>query len=477
MEAQPLALLVILATRIFAGANIAPPLGAGGIMLLELGLIWWAMLVEYLTRRVFTKDSSNALQFSGWIIALAVLIGPYAPSLLQGQDIGQALIVLALITWLWRRGIADTQLGFEYNRVALAFKIGFGIILGMLFIVTVSAGLPLLRGALPTALPIFFLSGLIAISLVRLGTLRAARSGADDAHTDPARSWLLALSIFGAALIALVLIIEAIFSFSALEAIVITLAPMWSAISTGLYWLLYGLVFLLSPIFYLVSFIMGFLHETPAKPIQLPGSPVANRHIPPSSTTTAIIAQVIAVGRWVVLALILIAIFVIVVRTMRHWLRSNDDGGVEEIRERLDARSLLAERLREWRNRRRRQTAPGVALETLDPLSARARYRELLQEIALTSETLARSPAETPHEYQRRLQRHLRQHATNAQATPGEAAPTTPAILDTLTTAYAGERYGGKQTSDLQRRRLQDWMPVLLSRITGKPPRRGSSTK
>jgi len=471
MEAQPLALLVILAARIFVGTN-APPLGAGGITLLELGLIWWAMLVEYLTRRVFTKNSANTLLIVGWVAALAVLIGP---ALLQGQGIVQALILFVLITWLWRRGIAHAQRGFEYNSVALPFKIGFGIVLGALLIVTILPGLPSLRAALPTALPIFFLSGLIAVSLARLGTLRLARASADEAHTDPTRSWLLALTIFGTMLIVLVIIIESIFSFSTLEAVVTALDPVWSASLTVLNWLLYGLVFLLSPIFYFVSFIVGLLRETPAKPIQIPTSPIPNRRAPPTAATTAIIAQVITIGRWVLLALILLAILFIVVRTMQRWLRNSDDGGVEEIREGLDARSLLAERWRAWRNRRKRQAASGPALEPLDPHSARARYRALLQETAQTSEMLARSPAETPNEYQRRLLRHMQQHAPGMGTSPAqaaEAAPPVATMLESLTRAYAEERYGGKATSESQQQRLQDWMPHLLSRITGKARRR-----
>ena len=464
MEAQPLALLLILATQLFVGSN-TPPLGAGGITLLELGLIWWAMLVDYLTGRVFTKNSANTLLIVGWVAALAILIGP---GLLQGQSIVQVLIVLILITWLWRRGIAHAQRDFEYNSVALPFKIGFGIVLGALFLVTVLPGLPSLRAALPTALPIFFLSGLIAVSLARLGTLRAARTRADEAHTDPTRSWLLALTIFGTALIVLVIIIESIFSFSTLEAIVTALDPLWNAIGTIVNWLLYGLIFLLTPIFYLFGFILGNRVRFP--PVNPPSNQLAKRPITPSSHTTAVVTQLIAVGRWVLLALILLAILVIVVRTMRRWLRLHDDGGVEEIREGLDARSLLAERWRAWRNRRRRQAMSGPTLEPLDPLSARARYRELLQETALTSEMLARSSTETPNEYQRRLLRHVQQHAPG-MTTPAEAAPSAAAMLEMLTSAYADERYGGKQADESYRRRLQDWMPRLLPKITGKTRR------
>jgi hypothetical protein len=463
MEAQALTLVLILATAIFAGTN-TPSLGAIGITLLELGLMWWAMLVEHLTRRhVFTKNSTNTLLIAGWVAALAALI---IPALLQGQSIVRAVILLILTTWLWRRGIAHAQQNFEYNSVALPFKIGLGIVLVALFIVTIMPGLPSLRAALPISLPIFFLSGLIAVSLARLGTLRAARTRADEAHTDPTRSWLLALTIFGLALIILVLIIDSIFSFSTLEAVIIALDPLWNAIGTIFYWLAYGLVFLLTPIFYLYGLLIGKNVRFPPPP---GGKPPKNS--PPSTHTTAIMAQTIAVGRWVLLAVILLAIFFIVVRTIQRWLRRHDDGGVEEIREGLDARSLLAARWRDWRNRRRRQAASGPTLEPLDPLSARARYRELLQEAALTSESLARSPTETPGEYQRRLLRHLQPQALNARTVSTEPPLPDAAILNALTTAYADERYGGKQTNESQRQRLRDWLPRLLSRMSDKARR------
>lgn len=464
MEAQPLALLLIMVTQVFVGSNTAA-LGAGGITLLELGLMWWAMAVEYLARRnVVTKNSTNTLLIAGWVAALAALI---VPALLQGQSIVQAVISMILITWLWRRGIAHAQREFEYNSVALPFKIGLGIVLGALFLVTILPSFQSLRAALPTALPIFFLSGLIAVSLARLGTLRAARTRADEAHTDPTRSWLLALTIFGLALIVLVLIIDSIFSFSTLVAIVTDLDPLWNAIGTIVYWLLYGLVFLLTPIFYLYGLLIGKNVRFPPPP----GGKAPNRNPPPSSHTTAIMSQAIAFGRWVLLALILLAVFFIVVRTIQRWLGRHDDGGVEEIREGLDARSLLAARWREWRNRRRRAAVSGPTLEPLDPLSARARYRELLQKTALTSEVLARKPSETPDEYQRRLLRHMQQRLLDAGITAAENGPPTEAILNTLTAAYADERYGGRQTNESQRRRLQDWLPRLLSRMSDKTKR------
>src|SRR5207253_6240434 len=122
--------------------------------------------------------------------------------------------------------------------------------------------------------------------------------------------------------------------------------------------------------------------------------PWSERNIPP---------EILAIGRWVFLALILIIALLVVRASLQRWRARSDDEGIEEVREGLDARSLLSERWREWWNRRRRRRNAVPPLELLDSTSARARYRELLQALAASKDELARAPAETPAEYEARL--------------------------------------------------------------------------
>jgi hypothetical protein len=458
-----LALIVI--TQVFSAGTALSPIGVGGIILLEVALLWYALFTEYLARRAGRRQRAFWLHLIGWIVAIALLIGPYAPSLLKAQDILQALILLALITWLWRHGIANAQIGFEYNRISLSFKIGFGMVLGALLIATAVPLFSALRSTLPAALPIFFLSGLVALSLTRLGVLRAARS-TPGSHADPTRSWLLALTILSAGLIVLVVIVESIFSFSDMEAIVTALNPLWNAIGTVVYWLLYGIVFLLSPIFYLVSFIFSVLHGSSQPPKVHISSPISAKI--QSNHSQALIAQAAGIGRWVLLALALFVIALLVVATVRRWFMRSHDEGIEEVREGLDARSLLMRRLREWLSRRRRQAEPGITLEPLDPMSARARYRELLQKITLADELLTRRQSETPDEYKGRLNAALRGQPQTTQESGDAVSPIPSTMLDLLTHAYEEERYGGKPTSAARQAHWQDWMPQLLQRLTGK---------
>lgn len=113
--------------------------------------------------------------------------------------------------------------------------------------------------------------------------------------------------------------------------------------------------------------------------------------------------ELLTIGRWVFLALVLLVTILIVRASLRRWLVRGSDEGIAEEREALDGRSLLGQHWRDWWERRRKRANRTMALEPLDPTSARARYRKMLQAVAAAKEDLARRPAETPAEYEARL--------------------------------------------------------------------------
>lgn len=468
MEAQPLALIVAVLTLVFTGTLTGMLLGVGEIALLELGLLWWAMFVENRSRRASRSGGSARLHLVGWLVALAVMVGLLLPSLIRAEDIFAALIATAVVTWLWRRSMYYVQIRFEYGSLATSFKVGFGVLLGVLLLV-IAFPLPSLRDALALALPIFFLGGLVTLSLARLGTIRNNRRALAGSQADPTRSWLFALTLFGALLTVLVLALESVFSLASFELTLNALAPVWNALGTLLGWILYGIIFLvLSPIFYLISWLIGLItHGTTAQQPQkigLPRSPFQQQGpaqiIPP---------EVLTIGRWVFLLVAFIAILLLVRAALRRWFMRVDHEGIEEVREGLDARSLLGDRWHEWWNRWRHKTHEGVMPEPLDPSSARARYRELLQAVASARGNLARTPAETPAEYEQRLLAYLESRATGSQNASHPTGEQTDAqILDELTRAYTLERYGGRQTDERKRTQMRAWVPHLMLRLTGK---------
>jgi hypothetical protein len=160
--------------------------------------------------------------------------------------------------------------------------------------------------ALQGVFPLFFLSGIVSLSLARLGRIRATHSP-DGFQADPSRAWLLALTALGGVILVLVMLVNALFSFSSFEWLLGLLTPVWNALGTLIGWLLYGIIFLLTPLFNLASFLFGLLVHAPASqssqnvhpgksPLQNPQGP---HTLPP---------ELITIGRWVFLALLFLLV-------------------------------------------------------------------------------------------------------------------------------------------------------------------------
>ena len=186
MEAQPLGLagvlILFLFTRTFAVSELTPL----SIAILMLGLLWWAMGVEalLLKGRVRKREHLLALRVLGYVGALAIFVGPQGGGLLSGETLPGVVMTLAVVTWLWRRTMLRARRGFEYGQLALSFKISFGVLLGILLVALTLPQGNLLLTMLEGSLIVFFLSGLVTLSLSRLALLRHTRRP-DGSQADP----------------------------------------------------------------------------------------------------------------------------------------------------------------------------------------------------------------------------------------------------------------------------------------------------
>src|SRR6266702_7081695 len=313
MEAQPITLVIALLTVLVAGPKAYPPIEAGEIALVSLGLLWWTMIVENIARRRSIGRQAIWLYILGWLFAFIAVVAPFLLSLGKLENVFDVLLGTVLVTWLWRRSMRRAQLGFEYGELATSFKVGFGVVLGILHIAIILPELQSLRDALANALPLFFLSGLVTLSLVRLGAIRSTHRALDGSQqADPTRSWLLALALFGVALVAVVIAIELLFSFASFELVLSALTPVWNALGTLVGWIVYGIVFILSPLFYPISFLIGLLQDhVSSKPQQQNTGPPKSPFLQPWSERN-IPPEILAIGRWVFLALILIIALLVV---------------------------------------------------------------------------------------------------------------------------------------------------------------------
>jgi hypothetical protein len=472
MEAQPLALIIAVLSLMSTGTQANVFLVGGEIALMEVSLLWWAMIVESRGHHHATRDRTARLHLIGWLIALVITVGPLLPSLLRAEAIFPAFVVIAVVTWLWRRAMYYVQIGFQYGTLSASFKGGFAVLLAVLLLVVAFPSLPALRSALAFALPVFFLGGLVTLSLARLGMIRNSRRALAGSQADPTRSWLVVLALFGGILTVFVILLESIFSLSSFEMILNALTPVWNAFGTLLSWLLYGIVFfILAPIYDLLSWLLSpILHSRggvhPPQKLTLPRPPSQSQ-----GHMLIIPSAVFTIGRWVLVFLGLLVLLLVVRAAIRHWFNSMEREEIEEVREGLDARSLLSERWKEWwsRWRLRTQGEGGMVPEPLDPTSARARYREFLQAAASIKESLTRKPTETPNEYEKRLLTYLISEAdsigyvNHVSDEQGDSLP-----LDQLTHAYIQERYAGKPTDERQRAQMHSWVSHLILQLTLK---------
>ncbi len=450
METQPIVLALTLVAIAFLGSSAVLPLGAGSITLLLLGLHWWAKAVSNLTQGGFYTTRARLLQLLGLFLAVGLAVITHVSLLNNTLALFFSII---LIIGFWYAGMYRVQTGPNDEYVLTSFKIGLGVLLGVLILTLLifDPVPPALHDGLTYALPTFFLSGLIGLSFTRIIMMRkeSANSAQRGLQGDPTRGWLLILTLAWAIVIVSTLAFEAL----GFQPIVVAALFLWS----GLGIVANFIHLLLSPLFQLFSKFF-FPMIPPSQGIPIPQPTPSDSHPPP----LPYFAEIFLIGRLVLLAILLVILFFVIRAILRRWRMAPDDESEEEIRESLSRESILKTRRKEQRQRQR--TGDLATLEPLNPNSIRARYRELLQELAWNGEKLARRVDETPSEYEKRLLALLKKDSSvEAQ---GDDMQTDPAMLDELTSAYLQERYGGKHLRLLHDSHAPAWIPRFVRRLT-----------
>jgi hypothetical protein len=391
------------------------------------------MFVKHVMQHGLGKKRATFLQLVGVCVAFGATLGTHLSLI---GNIPSLVLCGALIVWFWRLCVQQVQVGWLDEQLITSFKVGFIILLALLCLaVTNFASTMVLLSDLAYAMPMYFLSGLIALSFQRLSITRRAyiRETPGSLQADPTRTWFIVLTILLGAMVAAIVIFE-VFTF---QAVLLVLQPLLNALGAFFGWLNSLLDSLLT-------------HQPPLKPKKLK----LEVHKPPPSPPYHNLPLEIVL---VVLALAFLLLIILVI--VREWRMRSMKTNEDEEREGLSVRATLRAR------RKRKQRRPKFMLEPLDATSARARYRELLQVMDRRGDDLGRRPDETPIEYQSRL-------LTLVGNTPRDVGqkdetPADAAILDELTRAYTLERYGGKHSDDSQRTYLRTWVPHLLRRLMG----------
>lgn len=445
MEALPITLtLQILLPFILNGDQLFP--NATSITLVLLVLHWWMMWSHRHNSPTNTSRARlvvyDGLAFCG-AFALLLLTNP---DLLN--DIASWFVLLCLTGAAWGRNYYRVRDDEDADQLILSLKVCFLVMLGVLAIALVQQYTvsPVLNNTLITDLPIFFLSGMLALSFKRLSILRREQAQ----HIRVSRSlktgsWIAAMTITWVA------VIIGSIAFETLPPTI--LASVVNFFLSVLGWILNLFAYLLN--------LLPFLHAGSSS-VQTPPSISAKRPqtLPPNlmqhasnPNAQAFLIHMLELGAGIVLV-VLIVVVVVLLNKRGHRISIHDEN---EIREKLDKQTIR-------RERRAARKLP-ARLEPLDPASVRAHYRELLTVMA--TQELPHRANETPAEYQARLLTYIQ-----SQPEPGKPEiPSDQAILAELTLAYTHERYGAKSLSSERQEYLRQWMPALLQHLTETDPK------
>lgn len=291
----------------------------------------------------------------------------------------------------------------------------------------------LLLTMLPFALLLFCLSGLVALSFTHLDELRTAHAHrfSGNIRTSPTRIGIQTSLGLLATLTALMLVLVA----TTFQPLAWLFSPLTNALRALIAWL---------------SSILKYTSPPPPNCLYGACSPPRGPSYYFSSSNMSSSPAIVGLS---LLAFFVLAVIVWFVWRALHGRKNNRND--DETRERLPVRKTLKAR-RSSKGRLKSE------LEPLAPTSVRAHYRAFLQAMARRGkEEHMRRPDETPAEYQARLLAGAR------PAAQSDEAPTDAAILNTLTRAYARERYGGKPPTANQQTYLRRWVSLLVRRLTG----------
>lgn len=473
MITQPIALLLTFMIQLLAVGS-ATLLDQLSITLFLLGMQWWALFIRYQIQRGTSTVTAGRIHLVGLLVALALLVVTH---LFLLNNFLMLVISAALVVWFWKQGMDQTDPERSEELLTWFFRIGFFIII-VLLVLTVLFQNPatmMVRDAMPTSLPLFFISGLVGLSFSRLANIQRESTRNGASQSSAVRNWTFGLTIAWIMIVVIAFALE-LYSFQAIQNLIV---PVGAFLGNLITWIILGVVQVLGFIFTAIASAIAFLlhllgisphaapptsHDIAPTPTTTAGAPKLGKTPPPSELA-------LTIGRIILAIIGVVLLFVITRVVSKRWRQISPDDSEEEEREALSRREVLNERRQERQQQGHKPT--GVVLETLDPASARARYRELLQSMAEEGADRGRRPGETPSEYQKRLLVLAEQRAPLPSTTVIDerqvAAPATPTILSELTRAYNRERYGTQALDQQKRSFLQQWVPELLQRLKRKP--------
>lgn len=372
-------------------------------------------------------------------------------------EVAPAVIAFFAAAWLWLRGVLDAGAPVDHEAIVGSFVSG-SVAFAVLLIGSHLAG-GSAAGA-PLWLALFVTAGMAALALASLERSLYAGGAAAVIRLRLNRYWLSSVALVIAAVLLLSFVVSALIAPESLAQALALLAPVVDALAQALLAIVYVAVYML---FLVLTPLIEWLRALIAA-AQAQETPTEAAGMQPLSPlfldqTTAAPTELVEPFRWGVIVAVVIAAAVIFALSLR-FLRITENSNVDETRESILSRSLLAEQLRALWARLRTQTgadndAAFLALDSEAPTrrQVRAHYQAFLA--AMAAQGKPRPPAATPAAYAAQLD----------QLTPQQQT-----ALHTLTAAYTAVRYGNASpAADELLADDVDWSQKSSGPTTGVP--------
>ncbi|MSP13679.1 MAG: DUF4129 domain-containing protein [Chloroflexi bacterium] len=388
------------------------------------------------------RQSQAIVSGVGLIIVLLILwasffLGEYAPWDLHwlgrvlsalgnlSQQLSPVATSLLACIYIWWRGINLGSTRLSYGYVFDAFRRGaIAWVIALVVLIVTHAD----TSPVGDLLLLFFATGLAALSLAALEDASQSVKGSNAVRMD--RDWIATVVTSVVVILAASLLLSAILNPAVLGQGITILEPLVNLIALILRWLLLAVAFIIALLLEpLINWLRDWIARHPPPPNQqTPAAGDFQKQLKDSLDTATLDPQMVAVARVLAIILIVIIVFAIFAWALRQYRSQNEDG-IEEERNTIFSRSLLAAQLAAMLAalRRRFARAPSPFLDLLgnDPrLTIRREYQRLLT--LTTTWGIGRSATLTPREY--------------APTVAGYVPPATDAVEE-LTAFYESARY------------------------------------
>jgi cbb3-type cytochrome oxidase subunit 3 len=357
-------------------------------------------------------------------------------------------IVIALPAgiYLWWRGIILGRSFFHFTDVYRSFLIGLSALILLIIVWGISAGaysIQIMTSTVGIHVIGFFFFGLMAMALVNLHDIQQRMKAKDGLAKSFGRRWFLVIIGVTGSVVLIGIGIASIFSPQIINFIRQILDFVYDILIKIFVFLMIPILFVLEWLIYLGKLIINWLSGGKSPPpVETP------EFLNPENLeegTGNLSPEVILALKWVVLALILIAVIFILYKTVKRIRSSRSKDEIEEEQESLwswggfksDLRLFFDMIFGRFRRKKKliseniRSDYPVEAEDSVTRLSIREIYRHLLRQTAKTG--VPREKDETPYEYAGRL----------VKIIPDGVEP-----LTELTKLYVDVRYGEYQIEE-----------------------------